>query len=124
MKTLVDNMPAGHEIDQLVAERVMGWKYARHNGFDVPVYSYIVGPSEGGSLAPRRSCSDWKPSIDIAHAWEVVEKITDPSFSGRDALGIPASSRFSNWWNQENLWASTSEDAALAICRAALKSVL
>jgi hypothetical protein len=51
------------EIDRLVAEKVMGWKA----DFRDDVYEN----------SPRRwLVSGWRPSTDIAAAWEVVEKLS------------------------------------------------
>lgn len=59
-----DSLPAGPELDRLVAEKVMGF------GDDdyIPPGRWHVRPN---------GVDDWfKPSTNIAHAWEVVEKMS------------------------------------------------
>lgn len=104
----IDEMPAGTEMDRLVAEKVMGWDPSEwHQGQD---------------------CRRWKPSNDIAHAWEVVEKMeaTMRHFSLfycetrcewlcrlDKCRCVEEDARIKAW----------GEAAPLAICRAALKAV-
>lgn len=60
-----DEMPAGPELDRLIAEKVMGWEYsAAYNAYFL---------SDGKR---EREPSDWSPSTNIAQAWEVVEHMT------------------------------------------------
>lgn len=62
-------MPAGAEIDKLVAEKVMGWKVTQHDGYWV-VKNWVV---KTGNL-PYYSW-EWKPSSDIRTTWVVAEKL-------------------------------------------------
>lgn len=71
----IRNMPAGREMDALVAERVMGWhkeetgimpRWADKDGHFV---HYVLDDFDGNS--------GWFPSDDIAAAWEVVEKMNE-----------------------------------------------
>jgi hypothetical protein len=63
------NMPAGREMDALVAEKVFGRKTAWFSGPGGPVIT-------GGTMAKVSTWTPIKPySTDIAAAWEVVEKM-------------------------------------------------
>jgi len=93
-----DTMPAGPELDVLVAEKVMGWKRGR-GWFDSPTNA--LGDrwfdAEGNRLGDDHATPEghgggdseypdqvWSPSTDIAAAWEVVEKLNS-SMLRRDA---------------------------------------
>lgn len=114
-------MEAGPEMDRLVAEKVMGWTYCPH--WKGPGY-YPGGWAIHDSRlhGHTRMENKFSPSANIAHAWEVVEKITTPS-NARGAYGFPPSTHFAHWWSAAQLWALPSGDAALAICRAALMAL-
>jgi hypothetical protein len=113
----IDAMPAGREMDALVAERVMGW--VRHPD---SMYRHWCERQPDGTLRfldqcePLHTVRPWHPSTDIAAAWEVVEKLVS-----EQGLHL--------WWH--NVWlvdfalsgAQRAETAPLAICRAALKTV-
>ena len=80
----IRNMEAGREMDALVAEKVMGWKWDASN----PLQHLLFGPdgaigavifydgraNDGGIVQPL-DCPYY--STDIATAWEVVERILD-----------------------------------------------
>lgn len=127
----------GHELDVLVAEKVMGWKIFNledhrgdHEWLDNPAnYPHCMVPDGGGGLliwrAPRHDGDYWRPSRDIAAAWEVVEKMIRrterwvtveyvPGDSWRCTITDDAGGR----WEVEKAY-----PAAVAICRAALKCV-
>jgi len=89
----VDEMEAGRELDALVAEKVMGWEY------------------EARSL--------FRPSQDIAAAWEVVEKLKmccGYSHGRGDPFAMLECEKFSTL-------VVCADTVSLAICRAALKAV-
>ena len=67
------SMPAGRELDALVAERVMGWDI--HPVSPDPYEKELAWYSEDGKL----QCGDeyWKPSENIADAFQVVEKMKE-----------------------------------------------
>lgn len=100
----IDSMPAGREMDALVAEKVMGWRLD-DDGF----WTLIADPM----------CQASKPkaySSDIALAWEVVEKMGRPCnltfhHDGRWAMQFGGSG------------SGLGDTAPLAISRAALKAV-
>lgn len=68
-RDLIIKMPTGSELDALVAERVMRWHLEYTTYWDKHWYT------EDG-LKTGFEEHEWKPSKIIAHAWEVVEKLT------------------------------------------------
>ena len=112
----IDDMPAGREMDALVAEKVMG-------------YEHCKDPAEYWGIpdAPKDN-KNWKHysriffgdppkfSTDIAAAWEVVEKLDGYARDEfHDIMGDECAMR--------DLWELTSKKAALTICYAALQAV-
>lgn len=127
---------AGREFDALVAEKVMGWLVVRDfNGavgggdpsWDEAVTrlpALVLYRAGGWSLHRGSGYETWRPSRDIAAAWEVVEEV------GRDG-----------WWIELTVgsesvvctmapltwhlpWGEASADTApLAICLAALQAI-
>lgn len=105
-------MKPGRELDALVAEKVMGWTLPQHSPF---------------LLWQGRNCVvEFRPSTDIAAAWEVVEKMSDGfRFDLHKVGGM-------SLWNTRftenkvfNALTSTYDStlAPHAICLAALKAV-
>ena len=155
----IETMEAGRCLDAWIAEKVMGWEK-----FNVEYYGtdecserqYVLRDwmkeVELDSVGTYfidvdsdfwKETRDWKPSTDIAAAWEVVEKLLASEkwetfdlqwFHERSecqpkrplqpwwAIFIPfepEGGEFDDWW-----WASAAgETAQIAICRAALKAV-
>ena len=113
-------LPAGAEMDALVAERVMGWLRI---GPDEPYRFHkemggIIGPDgRPARFAAGEIPFDWFPSTRIADAWDVVEKL---------AGGLEEGDRFEVIRLGETVWRAgftifvTADTAQLAICRAAL----
>jgi hypothetical protein len=141
----IDEMPAGREMDALVAEKVMGEKlcagveaWAAVSG--AICHGLLDGPNHINPTQPYRQDGRWTfamvptYSTDIAAAWQVFERLMDiaDEQNGRAKRII---------WNTpfclfrgEALWyvaydyehceeAGRGDTAALAICRAALKAV-
>jgi len=139
----IESMPAGRDLDALVAEKVIGisvkWldcgdgrfpykqtTLARNNQLmksgDTPV-----------GLRPEGDIPEY--STDISAAWEVVEKIKDnPKYGGDFAVHFMRSPyrKPPSWWagfyssDYDNCFQfpwSEAETAALAICRFALLSI-
>lgn len=124
------NMEAGEKMDVLVAERVMGWHIVSENGYlhwnDADNHFQC-----GVSIYDFEDAEDfhtlkWHPSESILWAWDVVEKLCD--ISGCDIVKIckrdPELLR-GNWsCNLGMGFEAFGDTAPLAICRAALLSVL
>jgi Phage ABA sandwich domain len=110
------------EIDRLVAEKVMGWEPFYDDG---DLISFVT---EFGTLFfSDDDESEWNPTIDIADAWQVVEKLKNTG----DVL-IAKDFDDNQWEVEITIWQNESihkhfvvkaETAPLAICLAALKSV-
>ena len=71
----IDEMPAGREMDALVAEKVMGWRaHFRNTAWWVPSElenEFIPDPSSRNIKGWTCGNNRFAPSTDIAAAWEV-----------------------------------------------------
>ena len=114
-------MPAGRELDALVAERVMGWtrveEYRTRLGKDW--HGFRPGEDYYHSL--------YRYSTDIAAAWEVLGRFPPTAEGFTLALGQWGGS--GEWrfvWGRHGDWDNIlyAEAAPLAICRAALVMAL
>jgi len=150
----IDAMPAGPEMDALVAERVMGW-HMYHYDKDVPSACYwMLLDSEGdpavfevpyNAMEKRTEAEAWaacpKFSTDIAAAWTVFEKLPGPERrlhdSGQGVEGRYVVKCNAHSWGAGTDFAYYADDertviqiegeantTPLAICRAALKATL
>ena len=113
----IDTMPAGHKLDELVAQKVMGCKLMKFSdGFSCcgcENHPHDHGTHEGYNYI--------KPySTDIAAAWEAVEKMIERGDRPRLAYVYPAGT----WAFESFTIPSYGETVPLAICRAALKACL
>lgn len=125
------------ELGAEVAEKVMGWKWVAFHPAHVtdelvrrpypptaPEYNWQYSPCE--MSIPLAQGWDWgmpRYSSDIAAAWEVAEKITDPYKMSLQMAELMANTRFGYWWDKANLWACTAAEAAREICIAACMAV-
>lgn len=122
--TDIDSMEAGPEMDRLVAEKVMGITFAAGTDWELGDDGRVIGPV----YAEERDAMGWhywSPSTNIAHAWEVVEKLKDhrewhiENDQGEirewivEILSLATGRRYS----------TDSASVPLAICRAALKAM-
>ncbi len=134
----MSDLPAGAELDRLVAERVMGWRWHQPPKYDyhgpLPEQGAVLVPpgfDEKGFEWPPKGvipvgffCSAFNPSTNIAHAWEVVEKMNaaglwqllSQDWAFNWCCGFAKAGEF----GPSGGWCDT---APLAICRAALKMV-
>ena len=138
------NMPAGREMDRLIAEKVMGLsvydgerKIVRYEGFHgqhkrtytIPeIYVRVSGVA-------NYSCDSY--STDIKYAWKVYEKLISDCKSNNgepDFFMLNAYHAYpERGWHIAKIWAHhdgdivefelTASSAPLAICRAALLAV-
>jgi hypothetical protein len=144
----IDLMPAGREMDALVAEKVFGdiickssmWHVRETKDFALEHWTTCKIHGKSGCVAEPR-----KFSTDISAAWEVVEKIKD-QFEEEAQFNIVHRSGYNgpkgNWHAGFKVWmtkertgltadwhwsdilgVAEGETAPLAICRAALKAV-
>jgi hypothetical protein len=125
MTNSIDTMPAGPELDALVAETVMGWPLFRGPSNVLPCVEH-----DGNGLRVYGPGADvFCPSTSIAAAWLVVEKMAaEKRWMGMYGPGKPAPKRTEL---VRQVWLvrfvddelTAADTAPLAICRAALKSV-
>lgn len=144
-----DMIPAGRELDALVAEKVMGLKvemlpimYDEDYEGQVPRFSTAEWEKEMREEAPDWQRESWdsdkgpvvveggdrkyvvRPySTDIAAAWEVVEKMRKMGWEPTIALQKAHVYAITYDASYDELSRAYAEHAPLAICRAALKAV-
>lgn len=123
----IDKLEAGAELDALVAQLIMGWRW--------PGYTTANYPMPKAKL-------EWSPSTDIAAAWQVVEKLKPHTWNIGEfeyfecSILLEAVPPVPEAENPEDSAARmfanprfryhqgrSPTNAALAICRAALKAV-
>jgi len=124
MTTNIDTLPAGRELDALVAERVMGWSNISRGADGDDAYGWNASLS--GHVPPHGRIQIPKYSTNIAAAWEVVEKrlSTDGHFAFWPSVaGFSVAYHGIRTWDSEPVWEVWAETAPLAICRAALRAV-
>lgn len=67
----IAQMPAGREIDRLIARKVMGWSEINLNGYE----HWEIEESSGDSLfVPVDS---FRPSSNLHDAWQVKKRMTE-----------------------------------------------
>lgn len=119
------NAPAGRDLDQVIAERVMGWKatYRSPRGH-LTAYGDRTVSASGAAMTQGGRRVDFSPSRCIEHAWEVVCRMANH----------PDTHRHAYWWNWWHAAISIDESGPhvathdpstmpLAICRAALLAI-
>ena len=129
----IDKLEAGPELDALVAEKVMQRRWMIRNGACYADATFMNAPD---------CWLEFKPSTDIAAAWEVVEKLKDlnqdvASFdfdliyslregsgepSGPRARRVPEDQRWFAQFGDAETGSATAATAPFSICRAALKA--
>jgi hypothetical protein len=110
---MINNIPAGRELDALVAEYVLGIKKER----------IVLGPAseerDWGSMGVVLTAPVEAYSQRMGSAWAVVEHMKQRE---------EAESLNAIWWNfwqsgRVHIWELDAADAAARICRAALATV-
>jgi len=124
----IRNMPAGREMDALVAEHVMGFRREKtppdcngeYGGEDILVPPNIDHDTWHYPPKGRISLTFFVPqySTDIATAWAVLEK-----FRYYEIKSYPHMNVIAEVLNEKEWCKATGETAPLAICRAALLAV-
>jgi len=125
-------MPSEREIDALVAEKVMGWTLERYEDgrpAKTPADYADAANNDGWSWHGQPGDSEaytWKPSTDIAAAWQVVEKMRAEGWSVQLRSNV-----YDPFWDCDAVrgYASTgikhsgtAIEPARAICLAALRA--
>lgn len=111
---MIGNIPAGRELDALIAEYVIG----------LPRNVIVLGPNseerEFGSLGMVLTTPIEEYSACMGSAWTVVERMQELEAEGAtNAI----------WWNfwqsgRLHIWELEAEEAAAQICKAALAAVV
>lgn len=127
----------GPEFDALIAEKVMGWPVVvaespewrqQLSSRGIQCVRFISDPAEVRKYDGGKFVKNWRPSTDIAAAWEVWEELVK---RGRQLFQRYVLGEYNDLWyvweqgwhegtNIESIsWAPT---APMAICLAALKA--
>jgi hypothetical protein len=115
-------LKAGPELDTLVAEKVMGWQ--RFRLAQLPYGPEFWGGDDPDAEGPFVHA--WKPSTDIAAAWQVVERFRDKRrHLAGEIFIIPYEGIYRCHLNDADGMRTTADadTAPLAICRAALAAL-
>jgi len=120
----IENMPAGPEMDALVAQKVMAWDLSANR-----IYPNL----QDDFNCDFRPLSSFQPSTDIAAGWQVVEQMQSLGYwcQARTPFGPPGSKgcdgcwagftpHLTTGWNGRPDGWTHAETLPLAICRAAL----
>jgi hypothetical protein len=113
----IARLPAGPELDRLVAERVMGWTLAPDKSSSGKVMPWNAWYAEDGTrICAEEGVYDLHYSRDMSLAWEVVKRMWN---AGHD---FEISGRTGSAWADFGGLGSfgTFTDIPLLICRAAL----
>lgn len=112
----IEEMPAGREMDALVAEKVMGYdgqhQWIKNEDGEIDIFAYEVGSCNGPKCSicgygychhcyresPSKTCYDNMPySTDIAAAWEVEEAIKEKGLELEAAYCVEIRLLTTNW---------------------------
>lgn len=119
----IDNMPAGRDMDKLIAEKVFGWDDFWCNDRQLMGYP----PCEQVSIMEAERHPVPYYSTDIAATWEVVEKVASLGcgYMVEDAEEGHICTFFKGFKFPRRIdeYEAEADTAPLAICRAALKAV-
>lgn len=112
----IDAMPAGMELNELIATKVMGWKGAIEETY-WPNKEWVWRDARGYKIYGSVLFS-----TEISAAWLVVEKIRDAKiYLSRGNPSEGAETFHCTFDGCSNNGSAHAETAPLAICRAALK---
>ena len=112
-------MPAGYEMNKLIATNVMGWALVNNHG--EAGGKFWIG--HGGSFGdmPERYLPDF--SGEIAPAFSVVEKLQESGLGFSISDYSPSKGWCAEFYGKQQNSKADGETAPLAICRAALLAV-
>lgn len=111
-------LQVGRALDALVAEKVMGWLPHTRNSAYYATAGAVNSVGEGFATQMQANINDWRPSADIAAAWQLVDKVAMFKFCDI--------TQYDEVWVIDNVvsdWRVEAETAPLAICLAALRMV-
>lgn len=109
----IDNIPAGKEMDQLIAEKVTRFILTKDG------YIRLYDADTGLPTRNVMKCPNY--STDIADAWKAFKEILDPN---RISIHPRENGQEGLWWAVyfDDEMITHANTAPLAICRAALKT--
>ncbi len=116
------------ETDRRIAEKVMVWTQRPHPYYKDQKKCWYKTHKHGWMW--KINCDDWQPSTNIAHAFEVVEKMREKGWTfslcnNNEACGQGDSSV--EFWNDSHSmdgeFMKFADTPAMAICLAALEAV-
>jgi hypothetical protein len=110
------DLPPGPELDRLVTERVMGWQWNPERRR--PTTESLTSAEWAARMAD--DTVRWSPSTSIAHAWEVVDRLTT---LGLVVVVTSDRTRRKPWRVECGDIRTEASTAPLAISVAALKAV-
>lgn len=134
----IEQMPAGRELDALVAVHALGWTETDYHGqrcfewpgFDRTVLIHpgtdVALPQQSGLPAVLFDDPAWPPlpcySTDIATAWKVVEhlRLSAAKYSPNIVYHHSTGMWHCEYFNATRMREAAADTAPLAICRAAL----
>jgi hypothetical protein len=111
----IEQMPAGREMDTLIAERVLGWTFH-------PSSFEQAEPSEWRKDGRKIWAAPFTPSVNIAAAWEVFDPMHVPLEKSQEGTWLvyrPERKGETGEWLGITIL-GRADTAPLAICRAAL----
>ena len=131
-------MEAGHKMDALIAEYVMGWEHRPDELYTigesgtvfmiaVDTFDCCDGRHRVFTRSPWKGEADrWEPSSNISDAWSVIDEIR--SWVGTDKDDLKDKNWVNAFWHQMlqlgmYTYCMPREVAAYTICRAALLAV-
>ena len=127
------DLPAGRDLDALIAEKVMGWTITAPNWGHREIFPPFDPPEDPDDQCTSHSVAADIPhySTDISAAWEAVETMGYRPFSVFSSLvstGPAVDGKIPCRWEwfcyfDDPAFPGQAETAPLAICRAALKTV-
>ena len=122
---MAKEMPAGREMDALIAEKIMGYTLSE---LSLPAYpKYKLFDIESGEFSGYvKEVPHY--STDIAASWEVTEKITDQKHWAFKLRRLPGKDYMACFirltkTGRDDFESKPSKTAPFAICRAALKAM-
>jgi hypothetical protein len=124
------NMPAGREMDALIAKKVMGWS-ADPEGYWLDRKNEYADTGWGlfkqDETKNHPACKEYNPSADIRAAWEIVVAMEEKDIWFELANVVPNSDPIvyeAKFIGGRDGAYACEDTAPLAICRAALLAVM
>lgn len=124
------NMEAGEQIDTLIAEKVMGWHRVHDEKWrdqwhdSGGRYQHPISRYDGYEDQEDFHTICWHPSESILWTWELIEKMPDNLELKLEQVKLSDSWVAGFYTPDDVVYQASANSAELAICRAALLTVL